>query len=224
MDLPHFNIVKHIFLCQIYVIIFAPTTADRNSITYDLWSVILKYDLAGIVLSYLTGAALEDKHQWKMICNFVVYRSEQDVWREGLQRKGAFRFNKVHMTLEPSLLYIMIKADIRQRDKFMNLMRILAYPEQSELCECTVCGCPYADTVDHYVMKCQGLITLRNVFWDNILDALSCDEEANLLRKDDDDILSIVLSGESDIYKDRESYLKCVHTVAKHIDSLMYIV
>jgi len=225
MDLPHDNIVKHIFLCQIYCILFVPTLADTRTITYDLWSIILKYDISAFIMEYLCGGILLNKKLWKQICNHVVYINEETKWKEGLIDKGAFRFSRINNVLKPSIIYGIIKNNMCQRKQLMNIVKLMAYPEQSDACTCHACGIAYTDTVDHYVMRCPGLIDTRVTFWDNILDGIDCDLEAQLLRMDESCVLDTLLSGDSELFlSDSRSHRVFLSSVAKHIDSLMYVI
>jgi len=225
MNLPPDNIIKHIFLSEMYCILFIPTRADTLSITYELWSTILKYDLSAFILEYLTGGIIESKKLWKQISNHVIHEREEIIWREGLLSKRAFRFIRIHNELKSSILYFVIKDNMHRRKQIMNVIKLLSYPEQCDECICHLCNISFTDTIEHYVMRCQGLIEVRNVMWDNILDAIDCEAEAKLLSMDDVNILDVLLSKTNNIFEKSEiNYKSFICIVAQNIDSLISIV
>jgi len=224
-SLPPDNIIKYIFLCQLYSIIFAPQTADMKSYTYNLWSVIIQHDMTGYVLSYLTGGTLENKKLWSQVAGQAVLAHEQRKWKAGLCNKGAHRFLRVHQTLQPSVLYSIIKCRMECRKSLMNMVRLLAYPEKSDTTDiCTACHQEYTDTVEHYVMRCEGLVESRSNAWDNILDGLDCDQEVQLLSYTDQDFLDIILSKRNSLFNDVDNDIEFCCISANNLMSLMEVV
>ena len=107
IELPHDNIIKQIFLCQIYYIIFVPMSIDVRSLTYDLWGVMQKYNVGYMLINYLVGGCLPNKMFWKQICSVAVYESEEEKWRNGLLHKQANRFYRIHNELKPfNFIYV----------------------------------------------------------------------------------------------------------------------
>ena len=77
----------------------------------------------------------------------------------------------------------------------MNTVRLLAYPEKLDNADiCTVCGQEYTDTVEHYIMRCGGIVGSRSKAWDNSLDTLDCEQEVQLLSSTDQVFLDTTLS------------------------------
>ena len=54
---------------------------------------------------------------------------------------------------------------------------------------CTLCQCVVNDSVEHVLLRCEGLLDERCRMWDDILDALDVHIEAKLLNLEDHDIL-----------------------------------
>ena len=48
----------------------------------------------------------------------------------------------------------------------MNIVKLQAFPELSEEDDCAMCGRTYTDTVERYVMRCEGLLDDRSKLWD----------------------------------------------------------
>ena len=202
-SLPPDNLIKYIFLSQLYFIIFAPQTVDMKSYTYSLWSV------TGLVLSYFTGVTLENKKLWSQIVDQAILTHEQRRWKAGLVDKGAHRFLRVHESLRPSVLYSVIKCKMECRKSLMNTVRLLAYPEKLDNADiCTVCGQEYTDTVEHYIMRCEGIVDSRSKAWDNILDTLDCEQEVQLLSSTDQVFLDTILSKNNSSFNDIDNYIE----------------
>ncbi len=107
----------------------------------------------------------------------------------------------------------------------MNMIKLLAFPQRTEECICHVCNCTYSDTVEHYIMKCQGILKTRTKFWNDILDSVDCMKEVKLISKDEDEQLDICLSAPSDIFDvfsggDHQRFL-C--SVSEGLQHLMYV-
>jgi len=223
MELPHDNVIKHIFLCQMYCILFAPKSADTNGYTYDLWLTLLKYNLTDLVLAYFAGGPIENKQLWKQIVRCAIDNTEEEVWKDGLIRKGAARFLRIHCELKPHPLYGIIKENMRHRKDLINTIKLIAYPEVADLESCSLCQRDYTDTVEHYIMRCEGMIELRTSVWDVILDCLDCISEATLLRQSDDQLLDTFLSKHWEIFTEDKDYVKFCCTTARELSKMMKV-
>ena len=90
----------------------------------------------------------------------------------------------------------------------MNTVRLLAYPEKLGNADiCTVCGQEYTDTVEHHVMRCEGIVDSRSRAWDNILDTLDCEQEVQLLSSTDQVFLDTILSKNNSLFNDIDNYM-----------------
>jgi len=223
MDLPYNNIVKHIFLCQIYSILFVPMAINCNSFTYDLWLTLLKYDNIDLVLSYLTGDKIENKKTWKRIVDYVIHSREEHIWKQGLRMKGANRFLRIHNELAVHPIYTIIKERMPLRAELLNTIKLLAYPEISETEQCELCQCDYVDTVEHFLLRCQGRIQDRTAAWDKILDCLDCEAEALLLNQSEEMILDTLLSKHWDLLKNSNDYAIFSCTAAIELMNIMRV-
>ena len=58
---------------------------------------------------------------------------------------------------------------------------------------CTPCGKTLTDSVEHGMMRCEGLLAERNNIWDKLFDGVEVHAEANMLNKCDMNILDILL-------------------------------
>ena len=130
MSLPHDNIVKHIFLCQMCAMLFSPISTNSKSITCNLWTLLHQYKVSNIVVSYLAGGELVNKTLWKQIIKASVRDNEEKLWRVGLIAKGALRYSNIQSKLAPSKLYTIIKSNMHLKNNLMNIIKLLAYPEQ----------------------------------------------------------------------------------------------
>ncbi len=222
ITLPGNNIVKHIFLCQIFGIVTGAISA--SSITGDLWDTVSKYGLQDMVLDYLMGSQPVNKVLWKQISKAAVHNLEQIMYIEGLQRKNANRFLRVHKQLTPHPIYIFIKQNMKNRTDLLNTVKLLAYPENSDVTTSDLCLKEYTDTVEHYVLRCQSLVVIRNQVFDNVLDTLDCFAEATLLSKNDDIILDTLLSNNWSLFSDDSDYENFTNVTATELTKLMYVV
>jgi len=225
MSLPTSNIIKHIFLCQIFGVVCEALT-NPSSITFDLWRIVMKYNLQGIMTDYLLGKALITKHTWKQYIKEAVSSHERQKSIDGLERKGAHRFGRVHDSLSPHPIYQLVRHNMNIRKDLLNTLKLLAYPEVSEPCICNLCDEQYVDTVEHYLMRCQNysLITIRNEAWGIILDSIDCIAEAQLLSQDDSIILDTLLSKRWSLFKSDEAYNTFSCVTANELTKLMYVV
>ncbi len=164
------------------------------SITRDLWSTVTKYGLCDDVVEYLTRGRIITKILWKQCVKASVLRHENLIYREGLTRKGALRFLRIHPGLAPYPMYSIIKSHMKLRPQLMNLIKLLSYPQTTVECTCNVCDRSFTDCVDHYIMRCEGLITERMDLWDRLLDCVPCELEVKIIRMNDVETLDLLLS------------------------------
>ena len=59
--------------------------------------------------------------------------------------------------------------------------------------------------------------------WNTLLDTVSCNQEAMIIRMSDDEQLELLLTGHSNIFKDTEVHNIFIVKVAKSIQNLMYV-
>ncbi len=124
-------------------------------------------------------------------------------------------------------MYAIILLRILQmniRKELLNIVKMCAFPEQSEECVCSVCGLIYTDTVEHYIMRCQGLVQTRSDVWDGILDCVTCQTEARLLNLSDELTLDTLLSREHELFNDKQAHREFICNVSKHLLNLMYVI
>ena len=58
---------------------------------------------------------------------------------------------------------------------------------------CTLCGKVLTDSVEHILLRCEGLRDERVEFWDKVLDGIPVLAEAEFFRNENKDILKILL-------------------------------
>ena len=225
MSLPHNSVIKHVFLSQIYMIILMPASdTSKKSLTYDLWSVVIKYDLCTYAFSYLAGGSLENKSQWKMLVRAAISTQEESKWIDGLQQKGAKRFLQNHQHLTTHPIYKALRYQPQNKIPLVNLVKLLAFPEKCREEQCGHCHGIYTDTVHHYVMDCTGLIMERNLAWGALLDTISCENEAHFMSWCDSKMLNTLLGKYNVCFKTDEEYYGFINSSAKQIIKLMRVV
>ena len=95
--------------------------------------------------------------------------------------QNADRFARVQTQLKPNIIYTVVKLNMSLSTDLLNVINILAYPESSDNELCCLCKKIYSDKSEHLVMRCEALVLVRNMFWDSILDHVSCQCESDLL-------------------------------------------
>ena len=110
---------------------------------------------------------------------------------------------------------------MNMRKLLLNVIKLSAFPENCAECVCEHCHSPYTDTVEHYIMQCQGLVSERSSMWDNILDQVTCSNEAKIMNLDIKDVLLVRRLNK--LLNELE-YEQCIVCVAKNINALMYVI
>ncbi len=113
---------------------------------------------------------------------------------------------------------------MKLRPQLMNLIKLLSYPETTVECTCNVCDRSFTDCVDHYIMRCEGLITERMDLWDRLLDCVPCELEFMIIRMNDVETLALLLSRKTAIFKDNETWIQFITNAALYINSLMFVI
>ena len=185
------------------------------SLTSGLWSLVKRYSLDEDIREYLLGGSLVSKASWKQFVKAKVHTDQEMKWRQGLELKQCHRFLRIHPALKPSLIYCVMKLYPDNRNSLVNMIKIIAYPEEPRTQNCYICGwcnSEFRDAVEHYIMSCQYLVEERMELYDVILDTRTCAEEARILQLDDTNILDIILSGNTEMndYDLMKSSAKCL--------------
>ena len=103
LKLPPDNIVKKIFVTQLYIKSLVPGKMSNRSITSDICNALDKYNMTDMLNEYLSSGTLPSKMFVKQAASASVRSYETESWRRGLTNKGATRFLKVHTTLQPHM-------------------------------------------------------------------------------------------------------------------------
>ena len=106
----------------------------------------------------------------------------------------------------------------------MNIIKLIAYPENTDPINCEMCGQIYTDTVSHYIVSCQGIVPLRTEMWNNILNSVSCENKVHLMRVPPDKQMDILLSKPWSQLKDKNMYRQFLSVVAKELYNIMRII
>ena len=224
ITLPGNNVIKHIFLCQMFGIVTGSMTATCTCcITADLWATVSKYGLQEFVTDYLMGAVPINKFEWKQYAKAAVHDLEESLYCEGLQHKNSNRFLRIHPSLVPHPFYEFIKHNLESRTSLLNTIKLLAYPEHCTVDTCDLCLKEYTDTVEHYVLRCQSLVETRCQVFDAMLDALDCWAEAELLSQDDTILLETLLSKNWTLFTDDSEYINFSKVSANVLTNLLYV-
>ena len=217
------NIVKTVFLYEMFRIILS-RTENNKSVTCDLWRTVQAYGLANVALEYFHDDRLISKTAWKQLVKSSVHEREEQLYRDGLAAKHAARFQRIKPDLKPSYIYYLMKTNLDKRKLLMNIIKLCAFVEIAGESVCNVCDQNYLDTVQHYVLRCPGLLSERCNFWDKILDAVSCESEARIMNLGESDTLDMLLGRSNNILIDLDAQNEFIVNVALNINSLMYVI
>ena len=119
--------------------------------------------------------------------------SEERKWKRGLFAKDADRYWGIQPCLKPNILYRIMKDNIEHKHCWLLLIKMLTIVQTDECMLCTLCGKVLTDSVEHILLRCEGLLDERVEFWDKVLDGIPVLAEAELLGKEDKDIVKILL-------------------------------
>jgi hypothetical protein len=174
------------------------------------------------ILSYLAGGQIIGKGLYKHMSRLPVHDGEEQKWKTGLLSKNANRFLQVHNTLTTHIIYSVIRNHMSMRKRLLNIVKLIAIPEISNDLTCNLCNMVYSDTVAHYIIHCEGLIDMRTEFWDKVLDSIECTAEADLLNRDQVDILEIIL-GKTWTKLDPDQRIRFICCIANNINSSLFV-
>jgi exonuclease III len=185
------NITKRVFLHEIYNSML--TVSDRKTITSNLVQTMHKYSMFKYLMTYLSGGEFPVKRAWKSLVKEHVYVVELEKWTSGLIQKDVYRYRRVQPKLEPNQLYHVIRLKPVIKHNIMLLIKMLTIIDVDEDMLCTLCHKTLTDSVEHVMMRCEGLLEERNTMWDKLLDSVDVYAEVHLLNQGDSNILDIML-------------------------------
>ena len=161
------------------------------------------------------------KGVYKQMSKSAVHDVEEQKWKVGLMSKNANRFLHIHNSLTTHFIYSVIRNHMFMRKRLLNIIKLSAFPEITDDLTCEWCNMVCSDMVDHYIIHCEGLIDIRSEFWDKVLDSVQCTAEADLLNRDQDDLLEILLGKKwNTLDSDQQITFTCC--IANNINSLMF--
>lgn len=212
------SIVKHVFLNEMYKSCIFGTTA--KSITNDIYNVINKYGLSHYLVCYLQGGTFPDRYAWKYVVKEQIHSFEELKWKRGLFAKEADRFWAIQPCLQPNILYSFMKDNVEHKKYWMLLIKMLTIVQSDERMLCTLCGSVVTDSVEHILLRCEGLLQERADLWDKLLDGISVFAESELFRKEDNDVIKILLGQQWSGYECDTQMYKLLFTVAQFIERI----
>ena len=177
VNMPATCITKKIFTSEIYHCILS--SDESKTITSDFVRVLKKYNLYKYLLSYLRGGTFPDKLPWKYIVKAQVHMFEEIQWKINLRNKDANRYLRIQPKLNTNIVYTHIKSNLSLRSKLMSIVYMLTIVEEDEIMMCSECNNVLTNSVDHYIMRCNKFIIMRNKLWDDILDSMNAHAEVS---------------------------------------------
>ena len=144
-------------------------------------------------MTYLSGGEFPVKRAWTSLVKEHVHAVELEKWTNGLIKKDVYRYRRVQPKLEYNQLYNVIRSKPLAKQNIMLLIRMLTIIDHDEDMLCTLCHKTLTDSVEHVMIRCEGLLQERNTMWDKLLDSVDVYAEVHLLNQGDSNILDILL-------------------------------
>ena len=145
---------------------------------------------------------------------------ERENWKSGLHMKGANRFLRVHPELKPNVMYTLLRGNLRLRDSFTLLVKLLTIKEQDEDTLCTLCGNITNDAVEHMFMRCYGLLDERSDLWTSLLDDIDINAEVDIMQMDDEHALDVLLGAKWTYLVDIGTTVSFYKTVGHYVNTM----
>ena len=162
--------IKSVFLLRLssYTV---GLTEQKGSIP-DFFRLLYKYGLNEAIVVYLSDGTLPDKLQWKWMVKQAVSTYHEIQWKNRLESCISFsRLEAVHSELKPCLLWQACLIYPKDAMKFKATAKVLAsLSADVDLSACSKCGKSVSCLVDHILVECTVMNSLRDKFWFDIID------------------------------------------------------
>ena len=219
LSLPSTSVIKHVLLHQLYEQFVPGAPASKGSLTADYVSLVSQYGLNQYVKQYLNGGQFPYKQEWKTIAKEQIASQAQRTWYDTLVRKRAHRYADIQPILNHNVLYDVIRRNIKTKSDIMFLIQLLSVPDNCNIFACNLCGKQTDDYVEHILTRCEELILERDKLWEDIVNVLGVEAEVELFRREDEDIIRIMLGKKCNFLND-DQYDQFIIIVARAVRQL----
>ncbi|CAG2187538.1 unnamed protein product [Mytilus edulis] len=190
----------------------------EHSITYNLITTLVKYDLFSFLETYVNEDYIPEKVLWSKIVRQSIEIYEENRWKSNLENRNELkRYSKIHPTLCEHRL---IRLTVLYPDAKLELLVLVALGSAAiKKATCTLCNKQSLDIVKHLIMECHVLLTERNVMFYKIVDELPIQKSVDIFNLDDDDLLEVLLGAVNDIVYDLDpiDWSRMMYYIAKHV-------
>ncbi|CAC5422530.1 unnamed protein product [Mytilus coruscus] len=185
---------------NMYISQFILDENAEHSLTYNLITILVKYDLFSFPETYVNEDYIPEKVLWSNIVRQSIEIYEENRWRRNLENRNELvRYFKIHPTLCEHRL---IRLTVLSPDAKLELLVLVALGSAViKKATCTICNKQSFDIVKHLIMECHVLLTERNVMLYKIVDELPIQKSVDIFNLDDD-LLEVLLAAVNDTVYD----------------------
>ncbi|CAG2191299.1 unnamed protein product [Mytilus edulis] len=190
----------------------------EHSITYNIITTLIKYDLFAFLETYVNEDYIPEKVLWSKIVRQSIEIYEENRWKSNLENRNELkRYSKIHPTLCGHRL---IRLTVLYPDAKLELLVLVALGSTAiKKATCTLCNKESFDIIKHLIMECHVLLTERNVMFYKIVDEPSIPKYVDIFNLDDDDLLQVLLGAVNDTVYDLDpiDWSRMMYYIAKHV-------
>ncbi|CAC5420891.1 unnamed protein product [Mytilus coruscus] len=190
----------------------------EHSITYNLITTLVKYDLFSFLETYVNEDYIPEQVLWSKIVRQSIEIYEENRWKSNLENRNELkRYSKIHPTLCEHRL---IRLTVLYPDTKLELLVLVALGSAAiKKATCTLCNKQSFDSVKHIIMQCHVLITEINVMFYKIVDELPIQKSVDIFNLDDDDLLEILLEAVNNTVYDLDPIVwsRMMYYIAQHV-------
>lgn len=161
----------------------------------DIHHTLGKYELDYLMDDCVLSNISFSKAQWKRLTSESVLDKHKNGWIERMSTSPDFsRFICIHNNLKSSVWWEICRKNLSVKSACFLMVKLCCVLPYNNI-QCSFCHKNVLDIVKHVIFDCVGMLHIRDMFWNSIIDRFGVRLYVFLDSLDRDSIVSVLLGG-----------------------------
>ena len=204
-------LTKKLFLVRLYSY-FIDTERKHYGFIQEIMDILYKYYLHEYVIIFMRDGVFPTKQSWKIIVNNTVDKVQSDEWTRRIQSDNNFsRFRNIHLSVKVPDFWKCARSS-REIINAYFITKLLTDIPNNTGSTCELCDRPFLDVYVHACCSCCGTQSIRDAWWDFIIERFPLQLFVELYSYDDEHLYCILLGKHiTTVNIDTDSFLSLCH-------------
>jgi len=214
-SLPSNDITKQLFLYRLTDFMLINDVNPNKGFIREVWGILRYYGLCEYLRDFFHTLHFPPKLVWRSIVNDAINAKQNLSHVNGLLSKsGTSLYLIAQPEIKISILYKVAAKYSETNNNIIHMARLLTIPDTNNF-HCHLCKVDIVNTAVHLLTLCPFLNDIRNIMWNEIIDAMSVEHSVSLHNKTEEQQTAIMLGAKWDVPKSVHEQLIVI--VAKYL-------